>query len=116
MLGSRHGRFGLKHSWIHELLFGLLRHRVLGLVLNLLFNLLLLFFNWVQTEMLLEEEIGIYWFLSNVAARSSGIGYFSVARYSWLGVLQHRWVKSGVNILAVGIHLLHVGIFDSRSI
>lgn len=82
--------------------------RVLGLVLN--------FFNWVHAEMLLEVKISINWFLSKVAAWPSGIGYFSMARYSWLGVLHHRWVKCIIDILSIGVHLLHVRVLDSRSV
>lgn len=106
--------FGLEHSWILELLGRLFLHlpdfwlRILGLVLN--------FLNWVHTKVLLEIEISIDWFLSKVAARSTGIGYFSMARYSWLSAGQHRWVECVVDILSICIHLLHVRVFDSRSV
>ena len=106
--------FGLIHSWIHELLGRLfldlpdLWLRILWLVLN--------FSNWVHTKMLLEVKISVNWFLSKVAARSPSIGYFRMARYSWLGIGQHRWVECEVDILSIGIHLLHVRIFNSRSV
>jgi hypothetical protein len=85
-----------------------LRLRELGPVLS--------FFDRVHTEVLLEEKVGVNWLLSKVATRSSGIGYFSMARYSCWGVQHRWWIKCIIDILSIGIHLLHVGIFDSRSI
>ena len=54
---------------------------MLGPVLN--------FFDRVHTEVLLEEKVGVNWLLSKVATRSSGIGHFSMARYSCWSI-QHR--------------------------
>ena len=74
------------------------------------------FFDRVHAEMLLEVEVGVDWFLSEIAAWSSGIGDFGLTRNSWLRVLQRRRIKSIVHILPISIHLPRVWIFDTRGI
>ena len=106
----------LIHPWINELLRGLLgRSSELLLWLRLL-RLMLNFFDRVHAEMLLEVEVGVDWFLPEIAAWSSGIGDFGLTRNSWLRVLQRRRIKSIVHILSISIHLPRVWIFDTRRI